>query len=447
MKHNFFRLCTLALTLSLISCHEKASQTFVFLSMPSSYDATVDHIPSISVWADGIENEEFVFHSTDEDGRLIYTSKQPHTETLQGNLFVVAPYAADLHFDGESSLLTQPALQAQGTGVVFAGTKTVATGETAQISMRTLTSKITFQCNNIPNGNILQSVTLRLVPQAGASSNLFHTEASYAAQTTKLTFADAYQRAALTAYSTTALTSGSTLYLGFFPENYSNCTLQAEVIAHDNTPTGTLHVFTFAGRSFARAQNYEYILDFAQEHATYAAYPTDLNGYVSGGIPVTSGDITFAPVNLGQDEVLFPFGTLFLQSDLTKGSAYAESAPSSPYINDLGSSNLVSIPAGWRLPTEAEMQALISHPHSEGYTRGLTYGWWCGASATDTPANGGNVYLEATGYITPDGIATQRLNEGRYWIDTPNTALIITDNNATINQAEGCACAVRLVKE
>lgn len=447
MKHNVSLLLYSLLVCTLLSCHKEGQTVSLYISMPSSYDVNLDHTHALSVWANGIENNKFIYKGTDAEGRLRYESKQAMKHSLTGNVFVLYPYCADAHFDGENATLPTISLQAPTTQSIFAGITTVTEGGNSLVSLRALTTKTQFIFNNLPKGTTVNAVTLRLVPQAGTSSNLFHTEANYTIASSKMSFSDIYQRTALTAYSTENILDGNSLYIGFFPENYSNCTLQAEIIVHDNTATGTLHVFTFEGRSFARAQVYTYILDFAQAHDTYAAYTTDTNGYMSGGIPVVTDNATFAPVNLGYDEVLSPFGKLFLQGNVTTGFVYTEPTPASAHINDLGTNTIVSIPNGWRLPTEKEMQALTTTAHSEGYTKGMTYGWWFGATATDSPAHGNNVYLEAAGYINNNKQATQRLSEGRYWTDTDNTVLMISDNGGSLTTAEGCACSIRLVKQ
>lgn len=447
MKHKLLYCSLIAVCITLFSCHkEEDIKVSLYLSMPSSYDAALDLTPNISVWANGVENAEFVYKGTDESGRLRYEPKQPLKHNLTGSVFVLFPYSADAQLAGENILLQTAGVQKAGQQSVFMGTKNVAEGEAALVSPRMLTTKVQFTFNNIPDGVQITSVTLRLIPKTGTSSNLFHTEAHYDVAKTKMSFADAYQRTALTAYSENDLTNGSNLYLGFFPENYTNCTLQTEIIAHDNTSTGTLHVFTMDGRSFLRAQTFACPIDFAQQHITCPAYTTDADRRVSGGIPITVNNITFAPVNLGYDDLLSPFGLLFLQTDLTQGLAYTQPNPPSEYANDLGTPAVV-VPSGWRLPTAEEMNTLTNATRSAGYTRGLTYGWWFGDTAADTPADGNNIYLEAAGYIDAENNAAQRLSEGRYWTSTPNTALLLSDDGAGLTTAESCACSVRLVKE
>lgn len=424
------------LTCVLFSCKEKGEIRSLTLSMPSSFNEATEQYSNISVWSDGVENMEFVFSRKTDDGKLEYRSKQALSADITGRVRVVLPYTAHPQYDGESIVLHQNEVQSFPIQSIYIGGQTTSGVDKSAITMRAMTSYVCLRFTNIPKGIQIVSATLRLSPKEGCSSNLFYNSATYNFPAGRLTADADSQRSAFTTYSTENIAEGGCLYLSVFSEAYNNCNLPAEIITTGENGQNALHLFTLEGKTFVRGQTYEYIIDFNQAHTISTAYCTDALGIVSCGLPIEIEGTTFAPVNLGYDEVLAPFGLLYKAGDMT-GLVYHEANPLSEYSNDKMSSALTSIPDGWRLPTTSELQKLVSCERSEGSIAGNTFGWWFAEK----------LYLEATGCILPDGTSTGRLMEGYYRAADSNNVLHITDDKAQLTEMEDSACAIRLVKE
>lgn len=441
MKHKLLFIGLLAC--SLFSCKEKGEIRIVTLSMPSSFNEETDRLPNISVWGNGVDNAEFIFSGKNADGQLKYRSKQALNSEITGNVRIVWPYSAETAYNGEVVTLHQNNVQAPATQTIYTGSKGIKQGDKAVIPMRMMTARIQLTFSNLPKYRQIVSATLRLTAKEGCSSNLFYQEATYNFATGKLTPNATIQRSTFTTYDALAQGEMKTLYLGVFPESYTNCTLSAEIITSGDNARDILYVFTFEGKTFTKSQTYTYDIDFNTEYDTGFVYTTDAQGVVSLGLPIFVNGTVFAPVNLGYDELLSPFGLLYKTGDFT-GMPYHEESPISDYCNDKVSATTTLIPTGWRLPSVAEMQKLVSFVRSEGSICGNTFGWWFADK----------LYLPATGYIQEDGTSTGRLQEGYYLIDdrqngtdAQGTVLHITDSGTQVEEAKGGAYAIRLVKE
>lgn len=441
MKHKL--LFTGLLACSLFSCQEKREIRIVTLSMPSSFNEETDYLSNISVWGDGVDNAEFIFSGKNADGQLEYRSKQALNSEIAGNVRIVWPYSKGLEYDGEVVTLHQKDIQTPAEQTIYAGGKGINSGEKAVIPMRMMTARIRLTFSNLPKDKHIESATLRLATKAGCTSDLFYREATYNFATSKLTPNTSIQRSTFTTYDAGAKAETKVLYTGVFPGAYTNCDLLAEVITSGSNAHNTLHVFTFEGKTFTKSQTYTYDIDFGTEHATGAAYTTDAAGIVSQGLPIEIDGTVFAPVNLGYDELLSPFGLLYKPGDFT-GLPYHEESPVSDYCNDKVTSMTTPLPAGWRLPSAAEMQKIAVSARSEGSICGNTFGWWFADK----------LYLPATGCIQEDGTSTARLQEGYYLLDDrqngangQGTLLHITDNGTQLEAAKGGAYAIRPVKE
>lgn len=441
MKHKLLFIGLLAC--SLFSCKDKGEIRIVTLSMPSSFQEEADHLPSISVWGNGVDNAEFVFSGRNADGQLEYRSKQALSNEITGNVRIVWPYSAETEYDGEVVTLRQNDVQTPSKQALYTGGNGIHEGEKAVIPMRMMTARIQLTFSNLPKDEQIVSATLRLTAKEGYSSDLFYQEATYNFATNLLKPNTSIQRSAFTTYDADNQSGTTTLYLGVFPESYKDCNLSAEIITSGGNGHNTLHVFPFEGKTFAKSQTYTYDIDFGTTHETGAAYTTDARGVVSLGLPIEIDGTTFAPVNLGYDELQSPFGLLYKTGDFT-GMPYHEENPISDYCNDKVSATTTLVPTGWRLPSVAEMQKLVSAVRSEGSICGNTFGW----------CFSGKLYLPATGCIEEDGTSTARLQEGYYLIDdrqngaaAQGTVLHITDSGTQVEAAKGGAYAIRLVKE
>ena len=423
MKNKFLFLCLLVGLLS--SCQEKGDVLSVTLSMPNTYSPSMDIAPSVSVWCDNIDNVEFVFSKVDTEGHLVYCSKQAYTSGLVGMTRVLSPYDAAATYDGTKVTLHQQAVQAPHTQIIYTGGATAEAGQTLVVSMRQMTARVLITMENAPKDDEVVSITLRVSPKEGYTANLFYQEATYEYATSQMKTNGQAQRSSFTTYGS------DTLCLGVLADNYANCDIRAEVI----TSSGKLHVFVLEGKAMSRTQSYLYTIDFATSHETGVAYTADSEGLVSLGLPITIDGVTYAPVNLGYDELKAPFGLLYSGSDFT-GFPYYEVSPIDAICNDQLGETLSALPEGWRLPTEGEIEKLLSTGHSAGAIAGSTFGWWLGEK----------LYLEATGKMAADGSCSGRLVEGYYWIDGGEEALYLSDERCEIVNAPTLRCAIRLVR-
>lgn len=402
MKTNL--LLTMGLLLSLTAC-EKKVDNYIYLQVPDKADA--------KVYTEDLRSYTFRFDADMGDGWYRYNC--PMEQTLPaGKLAAVYPAADENTYDGKEFHVGINAVQT-GNEEVYAATAAMNEQGEWRIACKPVTAKVLFELKSLPANAAVRSVTLRLVAEAGVAGNKFHTAADYLSQALRVSFSDSELRTAMSVYGT------DTYALAVFPDDFSKGSFQVEVMLDDATPTGSTHVFAFPGKRIQRGTEHTLTADFAAEHASCASYPIDADYRMSAGVATELNGVFFAPVNLGYKEVSAPFG-------LT-------------YATDIS-----AFPQGWRLPTEAEMQAVATAERSSHYTMGNAFGYWFGPTAAVTPTNGKNVFLPVGG-LTDTGDP----KPASYLIWNTNIQKVLyldTTGKAVIQDAGATAeCSVRLVRK
>src|SRR5574344_1768854 len=168
------------------------------------------------------------------------------------------------------------------------------------------------------------------------------------------------------------------------------------------------------------------------------------------GAGTTIGSTTWAPVNCGYDATKYKYGKLY-QWGRKYGQGYDGNDATTPSVVEGKPDKLASAvantfykgwdntiapdgtwgtsdpwktkttydpcPTGWRVPTKAELEALLGGTFPSLVLYNSQYGAWF--NGTTSPGTSG-VFLPAAGYRLSDGDASGRGSFGLYWSSTPN---------------------------
>ena len=384
------------LVLFMSSC-DKAVDNYIYLQLPDKADA--------KVYTEDLQNYIFRYDADMGDGWYRYNCRMERT-LPEGKLAVVYPASDDNTYDGTEFHLTINAVQ-NGNEGVYASTAALNKDGEWRIACKPAFAEVVFELKNRPAQTVVRSVTLRLLTD---DTQMFHTSCNYSSAAARVTYSDNELRSALSVYGS------DNIRLAVFPADFSQAAFQMEVMLDDATLTGTTHVFTIPGKRLQRNNTYNITLDFATEHPVCASYPLDTDYRMSGGVPAELGGVVFAPVNLGFDDVKAPFGATFEKAK-------------------------ISLPKGWRLPTEAEMQMVAGCNRSDHYTVGGSFGYWFGPTALITPADGQNIFLPV------GGMADGKPLPAAYWLSDTGKIFYLDTECAEIRASDGALGIVRPVKE
>src|SRR5574344_297406 len=195
------------------------------------------------------------------------------------------------------------------------------------------------------------------------------------------------------------------------------------------------------------------------ERSKYRKMPTfaaaiSANDYIyksfDYGAGTTIGSTTWAPVNCGYDATNYKYGKLY-QWGRKDGQGYDSNDATTPSVVEGKPDKLASAvantfykgwdntiapdgtwgtsdpwktkttydpcPTGWRVPTKAELEALLGGTFPSLVLYNSQYGAWF--NGTTSPGTSG-VFLPAAGYRLSDGDASGRGSFGLYWSSTPN---------------------------
>src|SRR5574344_1876179 len=227
------------------------------------------------------------------------------------------------------------------------------------------------------------------------------------------------------------------------------------------------------------------------ERSKYRKMPTfaasiSANDYIyksfDYGAGTTISSTTWAPVNCGYDATNYKYGKLY-QWGRKDGQGYDSNDATTPSVVEGKPDKLASAvantfykgwdntiapdgtwgtsdpwktkttydpcPTGWRVPTKAELEALLGGTFPSLVLYNSQYGAWF--NGTTSPGTSG-VFLPAAGYRLSDGDASGRGSFGLYWSSTPkgdNAYFLYFDNgNALMDiNYRAYGFSVRCVKD